>query len=59
MNAISDSDDMLMFDIKFVQALIEYQWPAVRAVIIKDLFVPYLCFLGLFNFYAIFLFEWA
>lgn len=55
--AISESDEISIFDMKYVQAILEYQWPAVRKVIIRDLFVPYILFLIAFNYYAIYQFE--
>ena len=55
--AFSKSDDISLFDRKFVQAILEYQWPAVRYAILRDLFAPYLVFLMAFNYYAIFQFE--
>jgi hypothetical protein len=55
--AISDSDEISIFDMKYVQALLEYQWPLVRRVIIRDLFAPYILFLIAFNYYAIYQFE--
>jgi hypothetical protein len=56
-NKIANSDDTQLFDQLFVQALIEYQWPPVRAVIIRSLLVPYLVFLICFSCYSIYFFE--
>ena len=55
--AFSQSDDISIFDRKFVQAILEYQWPAVRLAILRDLFAPYIAFLVAFNYYAIVQFE--
>lgn len=54
---ISESDDISIFDQKYVQAILEYQWPAIRRAIFKDLLLPYIVFLLAFNYYAIFQFE--
>lgn len=56
--AISESDEISIFDQKYIQAILEFQWPAIRAVIIRDLFIPYMVFLAVFNYYAIIQFEW-
>ena len=55
--AISECDEISIFDKQYVQAILEFQWPAIRAVIIRDLFIPYMVFLAVFNYYAIIHFE--
>jgi len=55
--AISECDEISIFDQQYVQAILEFQWPAIRAVIIRDLFIPYMVFLAVFNYYAIIHFE--
>lgn len=57
MAALSESDDTSIFDRAFVQAILEYQWPAVRQAIISDLFLPYVVFFAVFNYYALYWFE--
>lgn len=52
--ALSDSDDISIFDRKYVQALLEYQWPAIRYAIMRDLFMPYILFLTAFSYFSIF-----
>lgn len=55
--ALSTQDDLVIFDQKYVQAILEYQWPAVKEAIILKLMVPYLIFLIAFNYYAVYQFE--
>jgi hypothetical protein len=55
--ALSESDDITIFDRKYVQAILEYQWPAIRSVIMFELFFPYVIMLGTFNYYSIIQFE--
>ena len=57
MAALSESDDISVFDRVFVQAILEYQWPAIRQAIIRDLFLPYVVFFLAFNYYALYWFE--
>lgn len=57
MAALSESDDISVFDRVFVQAILEYQWPAIRQAIIRDLFLPYVVFFFAFNYYALYWFE--
>lgn len=57
MAALSESDDTSIFDRAFVQAILEYQWPAVRQAIISDLLLPYVLFFLIFNYYALYWFE--
>ena len=51
--ALSESDDLSIFDRQYVQALLEYQWPAIRYAIMRDLFIPYILFLVAFNYYSL------
>jgi hypothetical protein len=51
--ALSESDDITIFDRKYVQAILEYQWPAIRRVIMFELFFPYVIMLATFNYYSI------
>lgn len=57
MVSLSESDDISVFDRVFVQAILEYQWPAIRQAIISELFLPYVIFFFIFNYYAIYWFE--
>lgn len=55
--ALSEQEDLTIFDQKFVQAILEYQWPPVRRAIIEKLMIPYMIFLVAFNYYAVYQFE--
>lgn len=55
--ALSEQDDLTIFDRSYVQALLEYQWPAIRYAIIRNLMIPYLLFLIAFNYYSLYQFE--
>lgn len=55
--ALSEQEDLSIFDQHYVQALLEYQWPAVKYVLIKSLMLPYLFYLFVFNYYSLYLFE--
>ena len=46
-----------LYQTKFVRAVLEYQLPPIKWTIIKKLLIPYLVYLGLFNFYAVYYFE--
>lgn len=52
--ALSEQEDLTIFDQKYVQALLEYQWPAVRKAVIYSLMIPYLIFLVAFNYYSLY-----
>ena len=56
MSGLCESDPII-FDQIYIQTFLEYQWPAAKHVIMKMLFAPYILFLLVFNYYAIFYFE--
>lgn len=50
---MSTTDNDQIFSIAAVKALIEFKWPLTKRVVIKNLLLPYLCFLLVFGFYTI------
>lgn len=40
---------------RFIQGLIEVKWPPIRRALMLQLFLPYVIYLALFNFYALYL----
>lgn len=44
-----------MFSKWYIQALVEIKWPPIRRALMLQIFLPYLVYLALFNYYALFL----
>jgi len=55
--ALSETEDLSIFDREFIQALLEYQWPLIKVNIMRDLFIPYIIFLMVFSYFSIHYFE--
>lgn len=57
LEALSETDEMSIFDCAYVQALLEFQWPITKKNIIIRQFVPYIVLLLTFFVYTVFHFE--
>lgn len=55
--ALADSDESELFEVKFVQALLEFKYPAIREPFLKWLMAPFVLFLAMFCYYSMVHFE--
>ena len=55
--ALADTDETELFEVRFVQALLEFTYPAIREPIIKWLMAPFILLLAIFCYYSIVHFE--
>ena len=55
---LSETDEVDMLSTPTVRAIIEGKWPMVKTAIKRNLLYPYICFLGLFLLYTVFIFEY-
>lgn len=53
MNALSESEDMRLFETTAIKKLIEFQWPIVKHYTIIKLLMPYLSFMVFFTIYSL------
>jgi len=53
----SQQDVEMLYQTKFVRALLEYQLPPIKSAVIKWQLIPYLLYLSLFIVYAVYFFE--
>jgi hypothetical protein len=44
-----------LFSKKYIQSLVEVKWPPIRRALMVGVFLPYIVYLMLFNFYALYL----
>ena len=57
-DVMSSTENIELFASASMRAMVEIKWPLVKQAMTKNLFYPYLLFLGLFIIYADFIFEY-
>ena len=55
--ALADTDESELFEVKFVQALLEFKYPAIREPFLKWLMAPFVFLLLIFCYYSMVHFE--
>ena len=58
MKALSETENIDLFNNVSIRAMIENKWPLVKKGMIKKLFTPYIIFLTLFFVYSTWIFEY-